>query len=69
MTNIPPSGPETVSSESGYETSSQLEMLIFLVSIIGVAISFGPIAKFVVGVVCLGIAVISLSRLYRREFP
>jgi hypothetical protein len=51
-----------------YEIRSQLDMLVFLVALIGVAITLGPAVELLVGLVCAGIAVITLGRLYNREF-
>jgi hypothetical protein len=59
---------ENTSSEFVFETRSQLDMLVFLVALIGAGVTLGPTIGLVVGFVCIGIAVITLGRLYRREF-
>lgn len=55
-------------SEFVFETRSQLDMLVFLVALIGAGVTLGPTIGFLAGLVCTGIAVITLGRLYRREF-
>jgi hypothetical protein len=59
---------ENTRSTFEFETRSQLDMLVFLVALIGAGITLGPTVEFLVGIVCAGIAVITLGRLYRREF-
>ncbi|UOO95539.1 hypothetical protein MUK72_02235 [Halococcus dombrowskii] len=59
---------EDTPSESAFETRSQLDMLVFLVALIGAGVTLGPTIGFLAGLVCTGIAVITLGRLYRREF-
>jgi hypothetical protein len=59
---------ESASSAFAFETRSQLDMLVFLVALIGAGVTLGPTIGFVVGLVCAGIAVITLGRLSRREF-
>ena len=51
-----------------FETRSQLDMLIFLVALIGAGVTLGSLVGVLVGFLCAGIAVITLGRLYRREF-
>jgi hypothetical protein len=59
---------ESAPSDFEFETHSQLDMLVFLVALIGAGVTLGPTVGFVVGLMCAGIAVITLGRLYRREF-
>ena len=59
---------QRTSSVFEFETRSQLDMLVFLVALIGAGVTLGPTIGFVIGLVCAGIAVITLGRLYRREF-
>ncbi|EMA56825.1 hypothetical protein C451_00425 [Halococcus thailandensis JCM 13552] len=51
-----------------FEMRSQLDMLIFLVALIGAGVTLGSLVGVLVGLLCAGIAVITLGRLYRREF-
>ena len=62
------SGSETASTALGYGVRSQLDLLIFLVALIGVGATLGQLAAILVGFICAGIAVITLGRMYRREF-
>jgi hypothetical protein len=62
------SEPNGDSSVFEFETRSQLDMLVFLVALIGAGVTLGPLVEFLVGLMCAGIAVITLGRLYRREF-
>ena len=39
-----------------------------LVALVGAGVTLGPTIGFLAGLVCVGIAVITLGRLYRREF-
>ncbi|EMA44334.1 hypothetical protein C448_08674 [Halococcus morrhuae DSM 1307] len=59
---------EDTPSESAFETRSQLDMLVFLVALIGAGVTLGPTIGFLAGLICIGIAVITLGRLYGREF-
>lgn len=51
-----------------FETRSQLDLLVFLVALIGAGVTLGSLVRLLVGLICVGIAVITLGRLYRREF-
>lgn len=59
---------ESDSSAFEFEVRSQLDMLVFLVALIGAGITLGQLVGLLVGLMCAGIAVITLGRLYRREF-
>ncbi|WP_049997967.1 hypothetical protein [Halococcus sediminicola] len=66
---VDPSSLETErTSAFAFETRSQLDMLVFLVALVGAGVTLGPTIGFLAGLVCVGIAVITLGRLYRREF-
>jgi hypothetical protein len=51
-----------------YNVTSQLDMLIFLVALIGAGVTLRSLVGAFVGITCLGIAVITLFRLYQREY-
>jgi hypothetical protein len=68
MSDSPSLDSERDSSAFEFEVRSQLDMLVFLVALIGAGITLGDLVGVLVGFMCAGIAVITLSRLYRREF-
>lgn len=68
MSKSSPVEPQNSASLFEFEVRSQLDMLVFLVALIGVGIMLGPAVGFVIGIVCAGIALITLVRLYCREF-
>ena len=68
MSDSSSSGSDEPSSIFEYETRSQLDMLTFLLALIGVGVTLGPLAELFVGLVCGGIAVVTFGRLYDREF-
>ncbi|RJT06784.1 hypothetical protein [Halococcus sp. IIIV-5B] len=51
-----------------FETRTQLDLLIFLVALVGAGLTLGPPIGLLVGLVCLGVALLTLARLYSREF-
>ncbi|WP_233553826.1 hypothetical protein [Halococcus sp. IIIV-5B] len=44
-----------------------MDLFIFLVALIGVGVTLGQLAALLVGLICAGIAVITLGRMGRRE--
>lgn len=56
------------SSVFQYNVTSQLDMLIFLGALIGSGVTLRSFVGVFVGIICFGIAVITLFRLYEREY-